>query len=297
MRIVVTGAAGRLAAALLPKLCTKAEVASVVGLDRVPPSFHHEKFTPVVADVRDAQALAMLEGASALIHLAFVLQRGRLPLAEMRANNVDGSMALLAAARRMDRIVHLSTAGVYGSGVDLAEEAPLKPWPGFHYACQKAELDTWIARELPHAVVLRPTLILGPHAQPLLLQLMQAPFYVRLPDPQPLLQCVHEDDAADAIVVALMARVHGAFNLAAPEAFSVRELVLSCRPRARAVPLFAARMAITLAWRTTGWGDEPGWLGGIGQSLTLDCRKAGETLGWRPHHRQWREIVGASLAK
>jgi UDP-glucose 4-epimerase len=291
MRIVVTGAAGRLAAALLPKLCAKAEVTSVVGLDRAPPSFCHDKFTRVVGDIRDAQALGVLQDASALVHLAFVLQRGRLPLAQMRANNVDGSKALLAAARGLDRVVHLSTAGVYGSGADLTEEAPLNPWRRFHYACQKAELEAWIARELPHSVVLRPTLILGPNALTLLRQLIQAPFYVRLPDPQPLVQCVHEDDVADAIVLALTAPVRGAFNLAAPEAFALRELVRWCHPRARAVPMFAARAAVTLAWRTTGWGGEPGWLDGIGASLTLDCRRATAMLGWRPRHTEWREIV------
>jgi UDP-glucose 4-epimerase len=295
MRIVVTGAAGRLAAALLPKLCASPDVASVAGVDRLPCPFCHEKFAAVTADIRDAKAHAVLQDASAVVHLAFVLQRGRRPLAEMHADNVDGSKALLAAARGMNRIVHLSTAGVYGSGVDLAEDAPLEPWPRFHYARQKAELEAWIERELPHAVVLRPTLILGPNAQPLLRQLIRAPFYVRLPDPQPLLQCVHEDDMADAIVAALMAPVSGAFNLAAPEAFALRDLVRCCRPRARAVPLLAARAAVTLAWRTTGWGGEPGWLDGLGKSLTLDCRKAAAQLAWRPRHRRWREIVATCL--
>jgi UDP-glucose 4-epimerase len=297
MRIVVTGSAGRLAEALLPKLCANPEVISVLGLDRVPPSLRHPKFTAVTADIRDAKAHALLQGASALVHLAFVLQRGLRPVAAMRASNVDGSKAVLAAARGMHRIVHLSTAGVYGSGVDLAEDAPLKPWPRFHYACQKAELEAWIARELPHAVVLRPTLILGPNAQPLLRQLIRAPFYVRLPDPQPLLQCVHEDDVAEAIVAAVMTPTRGAFNLAAPEAFALRDLVRWCRPRAQAVPMFAARAAVNLAWRTTGWGGEPGWLDGLGQSLTLDCRKAARDLAWRPHHRQWREIVATSLPR
>jgi UDP-glucose 4-epimerase len=297
MRIVVTGAAGRLAAALLPKLCARTDVTSVVGLDHAPCSFRHAKFTAVTADIRDAPALGVLRNASAVIHLAFVLQRGRLPLEEMRASNVDGSKALLAAARGLDRIVHVSTAGVYGSGSDLTEDAPLEPWRRFHYACQKADLERWIAGALPDAVVLRPTLILGPHTLALLRQLIRAPFYVRLPDPQPLLQCVHEDDVAEAIIAALVAPVRGAFNLAAPEAFSLRDLVRWCRPRARAVPLFAARAAVTLAWRMTGWGGEPGWLDGIGRSLTLDCTKAGAELAWRPRHEKWREIVSSTPAQ
>lgn len=296
MRIVVSGAAGRLAAALLPKLCANSEVARVIGIDRVPALFRHAKFSPIIADIRDAPSRAALRGAGALVHLAFVLQRGRLPLQQMRANNVEGSKAFLAAAAAADlpRIVHVSTAAVYGRGDNLNEDAPLTPWLRFQYACQKAELETWIARELPRAIVLRPTIILGPNAQPLLRQLIAAPFYVRLPDPQPRLQCVHEDDVADAIVAALAAPVRGAFNLAAPQTFALRELVRWRHPHALGLPLAVARVALAAAWRTTGWGGEPGWLDGIGASLTLDCRRAAAALDWRPHYADWREIVAAS---
>lgn len=296
MRIVVSGAAGRLAAALLPKLCASSDVTRVIGIDRVPASFRHAKFAPIIADIRDASSRDALRGAAAVLHLAFVLQRGRLPLQQMRANNVEGSEAFLgeAAAADVPRIVHVSTAAVYGAGHDLTEDAPLAPWPRFQYACQKVELETWIARGLPHAIVLRPTIILGPNAQPLLRQLIGAPFYVRLPDPQPLLQCVHEDDVADAIVAALAAPVRGAFNLAAPQSFAVRELVRRRRPHALGLPLAVARVALAAAWRTTGWGGEPGWLDGIGASLTLDCRRAAAVLGWQPHHTDWREIVATS---
>ena len=291
MRIAVTGAAGQLAAALLPKLCARVDVTSVIGIDRIPGAFRHAKFTPVTADIRDPRALRVLSEASALVHLAFVLQRGRMPQAEMRASNIDGSRAVLYAARGIERIVHLSTAAVYGSGVDLTEDAPLRPWPRFQYACEKAELESWIARELPHAVVLRPAPILGPHALPLLRQLIRAPLYVRLPDPQPVLQCVHEDDVADAIIAALTSGVGGTFNIAAPDAFALRDLVRSRRPRALAVPLPVARAAVAVAWRMTGWGGEAGWIDAVGQSLTLDCRRAEIVLEWRPRHRRWREIV------
>lgn len=296
MRIVVSGAAGRLAAALLPKLCAKHDVTDVVGIDRVRSPFHHVKFASFVADIREPSARNALRGATSLVHLAFVLQRGRLRLHEMRDNNVEGSEALLAAAAAtgVPRIVHLSTAAVYGSGNDLDESAPLAPWPNFHYACQKAELEAWIARELPQAVVLRPTIILGPNAQPLLRQLLSAPFYVRLPDPQPRLQCVHEDDVADAIVATLEAPVRGAFNLAAPQSFSLRELVRWGRPRALGLPPAVARAALELAWRLTAWGGETGWLDGIGASLTLNCRRATVSLGWQPHHTDWRKIVATS---
>jgi nucleoside-diphosphate-sugar epimerase len=296
MRIVVTGSAGRLAAALLPKLCADPGVAGVIGIDRLSTLFSHAKFEPVVADIREASARALLHGVAGVAHLAFELLWGRRPLREMERANVDGSQLFLsaAAAAGVPRIVHLSSAAVYGQGSDLDESAPLAPLPRFQYACQKARVERWIAHALPRAVVLRPTVILGPNTLPLLRQLVAAPLYVRLPDPQPRLQCVHEDDVADAIVAALNRGVAGAFNLATPSTFALRELARLRRPRAPGVPLSIVRGAAWLAWRTTGWGGEIGWLDGISATLTLACRRAEVELGWRPRFGDWRDIVAAS---
>ncbi len=294
MRVVVTGAAGRLARAVLPRLCADPAIGSVTGIDRTPPAFSHPKFEPVVAGIAERAAHARLPGANALVNLAFVLMRGRQPLREMARNNVEGTKALLAAAQAagIGSIVHLSSAAVYGHGVRLTEDAALAPLPRFQYALQKAQVDAWIAQALPRAAVLRPTVILGPNAQPLLRRLASAPCYLRLPDPQPRLQCVHEDDVAQAVALALGLRAPGPFNLAAPGDFSLRELVRARRPRAHGVPLALAGVALRVAWRATGWGGEPGWLDGVTESLTLDCSRASAVLGWRPRHTHWREIAG-----
>lgn len=294
MRVVVTGAAGRLARAFLPMLCADPAIARVTGIDRMPPAFGHAKFEPVVADIGDRAAHARLRGADALVNLAFVVLRGRLSLNEMRRSNVDATRALLSAAHdaKVGSIVQLSSAAVYGHGTRLAEDAPLAPLPRFGYALHKAEVDAWIAQALPGIAVLRPTIILGPNAQPLLKRIAAAPCHVRLPDPQPRLQCVHEDDVARAVALALTQRASGAFNLAAATEFSLRELVLARHPHAPGVPLALSRLALGLAWRTTGWGGEPGWFDGITETLTLDCARARTVLGWRPRHEQWREIAG-----
>jgi len=298
MRVVVSGAAGSLAAALLPRLCADPQVESVLGIDRAACSFRHPKFTARLADVADASAGAALRGADVVVHLAFELFRGRRPLRWMERANVESGKRFLAAALAagVPRIVHLSSAAVYGPGTDLAEDSPLAPLPRFQYAGQKVAVERWIGRELPHAAVLRPTVILGPHALPLLRRLIASRFYVRLPDPQPRLQCVHEDDVAEAIVAALERRASGPFNLAAPRSFSLRELVRWRHPSAPGVPLAFFRAGARLAWLATGWGGETGWLDGLDATITLDCRRAEETLGWRPRFTEWREIVAATLS-
>jgi nucleoside-diphosphate-sugar epimerase len=287
--------AGRLARVVLPLLCADRDIESVTGIDRAEPAFRDGRFTPLVADVADPRAHAPLRGADALVHLAFVLPRGRATMQHAMRANVAATQALLsaAAAAGVRAIVHMSSAAVYGQGTELTEDARLAPLPRFRYAQQKAQVEAWIARELPRATVLRPTIILGPNAQPLLHRLAATPFYVKLPDPQPRLQVVHEGDVAQAVVLALKRGASGAFNLAAASSFSVREFVLARRPHARALPLPLARLALEVAWRVTGWGGEPGWFDGIAASLTLDCNRARVTLGWQPAHEDWRQIVRA----
>ncbi|MBU6485847.1 MAG: hypothetical protein KGR23_13750, partial [Betaproteobacteria bacterium] len=62
MRVVVTGAAGRLARAVLPRLCADPAIGSVTGIDRILPAFSHPKFEPVVAGIAERAAHVRLPG-------------------------------------------------------------------------------------------------------------------------------------------------------------------------------------------------------------------------------------------
>ncbi len=286
MRIFVTGSSSHFARALLPKLCAAPDVAAVTGLDIAGARFRHEKFTPLRGDVRDPQLADAMAGHDALVHLAFVVVRGGLPAARMFEINVTGSLRVFHAARvaRITRLIHMSSAAIYGSGIHLGEDTPPRPLRGFAYGEHAALLESMLAIEFPHCLRLRPHVILGPHAQPLLKTLLRQPFYARLPRPHPLLQCVHEDDVAEATLLGLRSNVCGAFNLAVEDSLTYRE-VLRCRRRI-AVPLppAAARTAVKLASKFYGgFGEEP-WFGSMAQSLTLNSRRALVELGWRRGH-------------
>jgi UDP-glucose 4-epimerase len=279
MHVCVTGAAGHLARALLPALCAASWVEGVIGVDRVSPEFRHPKFRPVVSDIAGPEALAAAGQADALVHLAYIVLRGRTSRDEMHRVNVAAAEAIIGAAAA-GRVVVVSSAAVYGGGEGVCEQAQLAPLPGFLYAENKAELERWIAMHAVRAAVLRPHIILGPHGLPLLRQLAALPVYPRMPDPQPQLQCVHETDVARAILAALRSSSAGPFNLAWPESFAWRSLARSSHPRALGLPLSWLRVALWLAWRVGGWGGEPGWLAGAARSLTLDCTRARDELGW-----------------
>lgn len=293
MRVLVTGSSSHLAQALLPLLSHMPEVSSITGIDRQPGLVAYPKFRAIQADLTQTELVPLLSEHDALIHLAFVVLRGKTPLHVMRAINLDASQRLfdVAASTGMTRIIHLSSASVYGDGTNLNEQAPLRPIPGFLYAEHKAELERWLIAHHPHIVRLRPHIILGKHAQPLLVNLLRQPFYVKLPDPQPLLQCVHEDDVARAIGQALIHPASGAYNLAAPEPFSFRDAIIRRHRFAMPIPASVARFALKLSCKTTGIGGEAGWIDGVHNSLTLDCSKAKRELNWQAQISPWEMLI------
>lgn len=284
MRVFVTGSSSHLAQSFLPRLCARPGIEGVTGVDLAPPRFAHPKFTAQRLDIRNPRLTSLLEGHDALVHLAFVVLRGRMAEAEMFDINVRGSLRVFHAARSLGlaRLVHMSSAAVYGAGVHIDETAPLEPLPRFLYAQHKARLEQLLAIEYPDCVRLRPHIVLGPHAQPLLKRLLNQPCYVSLPEPHPLLQCVHEDDVAAAVIACLEKPARGPFNLAVDDNFSFRDAIRT-RHRVRLpLPLAAARSGLALAWKWGGWGGEPAWIDGIAHTLLLNCRRARIELGWRP---------------
>ena len=286
VRVFVTGSSSQLARALLPELCALREVEHVTGIDLAPRHCSHPKFSARRADIRDPRLEQWLQGHDALVHLAWVVLRGRMRPESMFEINVTGGLRAFRAARAagVRRLIHLSSAAVYGEGIDLAEDAPFRPLAGFLYAEHKALLENALAGEFPDCVRLRPHVILGPHAQPLLKWLMRQPFYPRLPQPLPRLQCVHEDDVASAILSCLQRDARGPYNLAAAEHVSYRALIERRHKVALPLPLAAARAGSKLAWKFWGWGGEPAWIEGLTRTLLLDCRRARNELGWRPHY-------------
>lgn len=286
MKVLVTGSSSCLARALLPRLCAGADITQVTGVDLRAAHFAHPKFRALVMDFRDPQTTALLPAHDALVHLAYVVLRGRLREPAMRGINVTGSLTLLQAARAagVQRLVHLSSAAVYGSGANLGEGAPYAPLPGFCYGRHKAELERLLEQAVPECTRLRPHVILGRHAQPTLRQIVGLPFFLSLADPQPELQCVHEDDVADAILGTLARGAHGAFNLAAADTFNLRDVMRHRHALSVPLPAAAARAGLALAHGVFGWGGEPGWLAGLQQTLTLDCSRAACELDWRPAH-------------
>lgn len=306
MRVVLTGASGRLARATLPKLLADAQVEAVIGIDRAPPVVSHPRYRHLQCDILEADMTPAMAGAQVLVHMAFVLMggglgRARHDRAAVRRVNVEGSRRVFEAAYAagLRRLIFLSSAAVYGAWPDnpptLTETAPLRPNPGFAYAEDKAAVEAWLedfAAAHPDCAVLRlrPHAILGPNAHPLLRLLLRQPFVPYTPARAPLTQCVWEDDVAEAVRLALTRGGPGAYNLAAQPPVSLRRMLARRRRLILPVPPTLACALHRLAWWLTPAAGEPGWVRGTAHHLALDTRRARQELGWRPALDTWECI-------
>ena len=141
MNVLVTGGAGYVGSTLVPMLLNRGNRVRVLdslmhGGDPLLASWAHPCFEFVNGDVRDAAVVRdALDGMDAVVHLAAMVGDpacARKP-DEARAINLDGSLALIDAARKagVARFVFASTCSNYGKMKDpdgyVDESSELSP--------------------------------------------------------------------------------------------------------------------------------------------------------------------------
>jgi nucleoside-diphosphate-sugar epimerase len=286
MKVLVIGAGECFGHALVPALCGSDAVEAVTGLDMRAPRFEHPKFRPVEIDVRDAAASRSLGGQDALVNLMSHVPAPATVPAEAMDECVRPLHKLFqeADAAGVQRLVHISTAAVYGAAVHANERSPLNPLPGFAYAERQAHLERLLDLDLPHCVRLRPHVIAGPHADPLVRRVLRQPFYPKLAQPHALFQCVHEDDLAQAVLLCLASTARGAYNIATEDSFTLREAIRARTSFSFGVPRRAAGSLVKLANRYLSYDIDPLWLERVSHTLLINCRRAIVELGWRSRY-------------
>jgi UDP-glucose 4-epimerase len=313
--IAVTGASGNLGTALLRRLTAPGSgVAEVRGLARRQPP-EVAPYAAVrwhLADLGEPGSEAALaefvDGADAVVHLAWALQPGRQP-DDLHRVNVDGTrrVARAAATAGVDHFVHTSSIGAYTPGAvgrRVTEDWPTTGIPSAQYSRDKSEAEravSEVAARHPDMTlsVVRPTLVLQPDAGSEIGRYFLGPLVygaarrlpgpvarlLPLPLPQLAVSFVHADDVADALVRILDRRAPGPFNLAAEPLMDAGALARALGTRRVPIPALAVRTAVQAAFAAHLIPTEPGWVD-IGTRVpALDTTRARRLLDWAPVHR------------
>jgi nucleoside-diphosphate-sugar epimerase/putative sterol carrier protein len=299
--IVVTGGSGQLGSLVVARLCASRKVKRVVSLDLVAPSVVSAKLDWKIADVRDPGLERHFEGASALVHLAFIVVR-RAPAETMHAVNVEASKKMFAHAinHGASAIVYSSSVAAYG--IDgphpepLVEDSPRRPTPWLAYAENKWQVEQHLDELEPkhpdvRFVRLRPSTLLGRRmddtfARPLRRRVLPRFGSGRVP-------IVWDEDVADAVLLALLSEARGAFNLSADEPLTAEELAkaggMTSMPLPKAARAGWTKLAPLLD--RSGKAGDPAWLRAGELDMVVSSERAKRELGWNPSCPTARAVI------
>ena len=303
MKVVVFGATGNVGTSVVRALSEDPAVQRITGVARRLPALDLRKTGWIQADITSSQLVPILDGADAVIHLAWAIQPSRDDNA-LRSTNIDGSLRVFDAVSkaRVPTLIYASSVGAYSRGPKDREVDESWPTGGIEtsfYSRHKAEVESHLddfERGEPgvRVVRLRPGLIFKREAATEIRRLFLGPLVPRfafsrralvaVPDiPRLRFQAVHTDDVAEAYRLALLdENARGAYNIAADPVLDTAVLAdaLGARPIKASARVVRGLAAAT--WRARLQPTPEGWLDmGLGVPL-MSSRRARDELGWTP---------------
>jgi UDP-glucose 4-epimerase len=304
MRIVVLGATGNVGTSVVRALCGDPGVERVVGVARRPGGLDLDGLEWTHADIRSADLTALVAGADAVVHLAWLIQPSHRPDV-LASVNVAGTRRVLeaVATAEVPRLVYASSVGAYAPGPK--SERVDETWPATgistsSYALHKATVERMldefeVAAPAIRVVRLRPALTFKRQAGAQIHRYFLGRLFPAgladpgripvVPDlPRLRFQVVHTDDVGDAYRRAVTGDAAGAFNIAAEPPLGAAELAELLGARRVPVPRRVARSALWASWRTRVQPTSEGWLDMALSVPLLSTGRARAELGWAPRH-------------
>jgi len=293
MRVVVTGACGHFARALLPLLIADERVTEIIGVDLHRPAQMLPGVEYHALDVRSRRLAGIIDGADVLIHLAFVMfHRGDQKRAE--EVNVDGSIQTfeMAARRGVGRIIVASSHAAYGAHADnpipIDESWPLRGNDKLHYSRTKRIIERYLdgfEQRYPELTVVRLRLctVWGPNVPPNRASLYLSSVALAARRYDAPIQLLDENDVAEAFIAAAThPEARGAYNVAPSDWIRPSELRRLLDIRALNLPTPAIKLINHVMWRLKLTEMSPAWLLLAKYPIVLSSKKLRQELGWQP---------------
>ena len=297
--VVVTGISGNLGRTLAKLLHTRERI---IGIDRRPFPGKPKDVEMHQLDLRKKKAEDVFRrnDVRAVIHMG-IMHDPRMNEEEHHSFNVVGTTRLLeyCAKYGVKKVVVLSSANVYGPSPDnsnfLTEDAPLMAASRFSEVRDLIEVDMlahgffWRHPD-SQTVILRPVHIVGPNIK-------NAPSnYLRLKYPwvlagfDPIVQLIHVEDAARAMIEALRPEARGVYNVVGPGEVPLSAIARELGRSAIPVPHLIARPLLELLFKYHLASFPPPELDHIQFLCAVDGSRWAKDVGWKPRYSM-RETI------
>jgi UDP-glucose 4-epimerase len=235
--VLITGMGGELGSRVAQLLEDQRIIEDIVGVDFVPPRrrLQRSRFRRIDPRQRNALVQWVTEARpTAICHVGVYEPFARATPRSAQERTIEGTVAVFGAAARVgtvERVVVRSGIEVYGRGRRMPsvpdEEVAPSPGSPFGRACLEVEaLAAGLARRagIPIAT-LRLAPVVAPHIPSPLARLLRMPVVPVSALADPPFQLVHVEDAARALVAALLNDYDGPLNVVGAGAASVWQAV------------------------------------------------------------------------
>jgi UDP-glucose 4-epimerase len=305
-RVLITGVSSFLGLRLAKRLEHDASVSSVIGVDVDEPPLSVSKLDFIRADIRSPLIARVLDSTKpdTLIHTNISSQRARLGgRAQMKENNVIGTMQLLAAAQRSEhvkKVIMKSSTAVYGSSPGepsiIPEDHASRHVDLSGYGKDCAEAETYArdyGRRRPDVdlVILRTQNVVGPTVRTNITDYLSLPVTPTALGYDPRLQFLHEEDAVEAFGLAMRDHARGIYNVAADGIVYLSKATRLMGRMQLPLILPAAQQTADLL-RRFGWVDFPtDQLKLILFGRVVSTRRIKEALGFSPKYTTEQSLI------
>lgn len=290
-RIVVTGISGNLGRQVAKLLHRDAHV---IGVDRRPFEGRPKDVDHVQVDLRKKKLEDVFrkQKVDAVIHMG-IMHDPRMTAEDHHSFNVLGTTHVLDCVARfgVKKLVVLSSGNVYGPSPDnsnfLTEDAPLMAASRFPTVRDLIEVDMlaqsffWKHPEI-ETVVLRPVHIVGP-------TIRNAPSnYLRLERPwvmagfDPMVQLIHFEDVARAMIEALKTGRRGVYNVTGPGEVPLSAVFKELGHRSIPMPSMLARPLLKTLFKYRLASYPPEEIDHIQFLCMVDGARWKEETHWEP---------------
>lgn len=306
--VAVTGACTYLGGELLRRLEEDPRYTRVLALDIRPPAlapggkveFVRLDLTQPTVDGELATLLGRHQ-VDTFVHGAFLSHPTH---ASDWAHELEdvGTMHVLNACAGVEprRLVMISTTLVYGAHPKnpnfLTEDAELRGHRDSRFVNDKVRAERQVqrfAREHPNVEVciLRFAPILGPTTSNMYTRFFSRPVAPVMMGHDPLMQFVHEQDAAFALTRAVESHATGAFNIVGKGVLPYTTVLALLGRVPVPMPQFVARQLSKVLWATQLVGSPPSFLDFLLYLCVADGAKARRELGFSPRLSIKRTIL------
>jgi UDP-glucose 4-epimerase len=293
-KILITGIAGGLGQVIARTLLRRQRGYQVIGVDRTPWEGRPRGVSMTVADLRKRKFEDVIrrERPDTIVHLAAVRHFKTHPALRHEVN-VNGTKRLLdfALAHGVKHAIIWSSSYVYGALPEnpyyVDESFPLNSSRTYPEMRDLAEMDMlataylWRSPEIA-VTVLRPVSVLGYHVHSAIGRYLRHDRVPTVMGFNPMIQFIHEDDVAEAIVLALECRTRGVFNVVGPGAVPLHVAIRETGSTTMPLPEFVVRPAIGQLFRWGLYPFPPRAIDFAKYQCTLDGSRFREATGFVP---------------